>query len=77
LAQVQQDFYSHKHSGEKPKLKVAILERGKEVLTKVRISGGGRQCHHVLCPNDLVKFYPRGEKNFADLFINSEIHRMV
>ncbi len=25
-----------------PKLKVAILERGKEVLTKVKISGGGR-----------------------------------
>ena len=47
-----------------PKLKVAILERGKEVLTKVRISGGGRcnVTHACFVPNDLVKFYPRGEK---------------
>ena len=25
-----------------PQLKVVILERGKEVLTKVKVSGGGR-----------------------------------
>jgi predicted flavoprotein YhiN len=46
-----------------PKLKVAILERGKEVLSKVRISGGGRcnVTHACFVPNDLVKFYTRGE----------------
>lgn len=53
-----------------PKLKVAILERGKEVLTKVRISGGGRcnVTHACFVPNDLAKFYPRGEKELRGPF---------
>ncbi|RWW93842.1 BaiN/RdsA family NAD(P)/FAD-dependent oxidoreductase [Flavobacterium cerinum] len=53
-----------------PKLKVAILERGKEVLSKVRISGGGRcnVTHACFIPNDLVKFYPRGEKELKGPF---------
>lgn len=52
------------------KLKVAILERGKEVLSKVRISGGGRcnVTHACFVPNDLVKFYPRGEKELRGPF---------
>jgi predicted Rossmann fold flavoprotein len=51
-------------------LKVAILERGKEVLSKVRISGGGRcnVTHACFVPNDLVKFYPRGEKELRGPF---------
>lgn len=50
--------------------KIAILERGKEVLTKVRISGGGRcnVTHACFVPNDLVKFYPRGEKELRGPF---------
>ena len=53
-----------------PKLKVAILERGKTVLEKVRISGGGRcnVTHACFVPNDLVKFYPRGEKELCGPF---------
>jgi len=53
-----------------PKISVAILERGKEVLTKVRISGGGRcnVTHSCFVPNDLVKFYPRGEKELRGPF---------
>ncbi len=53
-----------------PKLKIAILERGKEVLTKVRISGGGRcnVTHACFEPNELVKFYPRGEKELKGPF---------
>ncbi|MCG2610033.1 NAD(P)/FAD-dependent oxidoreductase [Flavobacterium sp. SM15] len=53
-----------------PKLKIAILERGKEVLTKVRISGGGRcnVTHACFVPNELVKFYPRGEKELKGPF---------
>lgn len=52
------------------KLKIAILERGKEVLTKVKISGGGRcnVTHACFIPNDLVKFYPRGEKELKGPF---------
>lgn len=51
-------------------LKIAILERGKEVLTKVKISGGGRcnVTHACFIPNDLVKFYPRGEKELKGPF---------
>jgi predicted Rossmann fold flavoprotein len=54
----------------KPKLKVAILERGAEVLQKVRISGGGRcnVTHACFEPNELVKFYPRGEKELRGPF---------
>lgn len=53
-----------------PRLKIAILERGKEVLSKVRISGGGRcnVTHACFIPNDLVKFYPRGEKELKGPF---------
>ena len=53
-----------------PKLKIAILERGKEVLSKVRISGGGRcnVTHACFIPDELVKFYPRGEKELKGPF---------
>ncbi|MDD5151963.1 MAG: NAD(P)/FAD-dependent oxidoreductase [Flavobacterium sp.] len=53
-----------------PKLKIAILERGNEVLTKVRVSGGGRcnVTHACFEPDELVKFYPRGEKELRGPF---------
>ena len=53
-----------------PNLNVAILERGKAVLEKVRISGGGRcnVTHACFVPNDLVKFYPRGERELKGPF---------
>ncbi len=53
-----------------PKLKVAILERGNEVLTKVKISGGGRcnVTHAEFVPSDLSKNYPRGEKELLGPF---------
>ena len=53
-----------------PNLKIGILERGKSVLEKVRISGGGRcnVTHACFVPNELVKFYPRGEKELRGPF---------
>lgn len=53
-----------------PKLKIAILERGKEVLSKVRVSGGGRcnVTHAEFIPNELSKNYPRGEKELIGPF---------
>ncbi|MEZ4792556.1 MAG: NAD(P)/FAD-dependent oxidoreductase [Gelidibacter sp.] len=53
-----------------PKLKVAILERGKEGLQKVRISGGGRcnVTHAEFIPSELVLSYPRGEKELLGPF---------
>jgi predicted Rossmann fold flavoprotein len=53
-----------------PNLKITILERGKEVLTKVRISGGGRcnVTHAEFIPNELSKNYPRGERELLGPF---------
>ena len=51
-------------------LKVLILERGKEVLNKVRISGGGRcnVTHAEFIPAKLVRKYPRGSKELRGPF---------
>ncbi|MCM8570880.1 NAD(P)/FAD-dependent oxidoreductase [Gramella jeungdoensis] len=53
-----------------PQLKILILERGKEVLTKVKVSGGGRcnVTHAEFIPAELVKRYPRGEKELRGPF---------
>ena len=53
-----------------PDLKVTILERGKEVLTKVKVSGGGRcnVTHAEFVPKELVQNYPRGEKELLGPF---------
>src|SRR5690606_35580987 len=64
-------FFTAINCAEKnPKLKIAILERGKETLTKVRISGGGRCNVTHNCPevSNLVKYYPRGEKELRSPF---------
>ncbi|MFY0630663.1 MAG: NAD(P)/FAD-dependent oxidoreductase [Flavobacteriaceae bacterium] len=51
-------------------LDIIILEKGKEVLQKVKISGGGRcnVTHACFEPKELVKFYPRGEKELLGPF---------
>jgi predicted Rossmann fold flavoprotein len=53
-----------------PDLKVAILERGKEGLAKVKVSGGGRcnVTHAEFIPSELVQNYPRGEKELLGPF---------
>lgn len=53
-----------------PELDIVILEKGKEVLQKVKISGGGRcnVTHACFEPKELVKFYPRGEKELLGPF---------
>ncbi|GAA4805144.1 NAD(P)/FAD-dependent oxidoreductase [Litoribaculum gwangyangense] len=53
-----------------PKLNIVILERGKEVLTKVRVSGGGRcnVTHAEFIPQELVNNYPRGDKELLGPF---------
>lgn len=55
-----------------PDLKIAILERGKNVLTKVKISGGGRcnVTHAEFLPKELVQNYPRGHKELLGPFHN-------
>lgn len=53
-----------------PNASIAILERGNEVLTKVKVSGGGRcnVTHAQFIPNELAKNYPRGEKELLGPF---------
>ncbi len=53
-----------------PNAEVTLLERGREVLGKVKISGGGRcnVTHACFVPKDLVKNYPRGSKELLGPF---------
>ncbi|HRG90175.1 MAG TPA: NAD(P)/FAD-dependent oxidoreductase [Chitinophagales bacterium] len=53
-----------------PGYHITILERTSTVLNKVKISGGGRcnVTHACFDPKELVKFYPRGEKQLLGPF---------
>ncbi len=54
----------------RPNLEVTILEKGKDVLQKVKSSGGGRctVTHACFEPKELTKFYPRGQKELLGPF---------
>ncbi|MCB1159268.1 MAG: aminoacetone oxidase family FAD-binding enzyme, partial [Leptospiraceae bacterium] len=53
-----------------PKHEVDILEKSDKVLRKVRISGGGRcnVTHSCFQVEDLIKNYPRGQKELRSAF---------
>lgn len=53
-----------------PELRIGILERSNEVLSKVRVSGGGRcnVTHAAFDPSELVQNYPRGNKELLGPF---------
>ncbi|MFK5878464.1 MAG: NAD(P)/FAD-dependent oxidoreductase [Flavobacteriaceae bacterium] len=53
-----------------PKAEVIILEKGKNILQKVKISGGGRcnVTHACFDPRELVEFYPRGKRELLGPF---------
>jgi predicted Rossmann fold flavoprotein len=53
-----------------PDIKIAIFERGKTVLSKVKVSGGGRcnVTHGEFIPKELTTNYPRGEKELLGPF---------
>ncbi|HRV86704.1 MAG TPA: NAD(P)/FAD-dependent oxidoreductase [Saprospiraceae bacterium] len=53
-----------------PGIRILITEQGKNVLEKVRISGGGRCNVTNGCedPSELVNFYPRGQKELLGPF---------
>ena len=57
-------------SENRPDFKIAILEKSKEVLHKVQISGGGRcnLTNATFTPQELVKNYPRGSKELLSPF---------
>lgn len=62
-----------------PHAKVALIERGSQLLTKVKISGGGRcnVTHNCFNPKDLVNFYPRGTKELLGPFMRFQPLDMV
>jgi predicted Rossmann fold flavoprotein len=53
-----------------PNLNVLVLEKSNQLLSKVKISGGGRcnVTHHCFEPQELVKFYPRGHRELLSVF---------
>lgn len=64
-------FFSAINTAQKnPALRVGILERGSNVLSKVKISGGGRcnVTHAEFEPKPLSSHYPRGQKELLGPF---------
>lgn len=53
-----------------PGMQVLILEKSSKVLSKVKVSGGGRcnVTHHCFDPIKLSHHYPRGEKSLRNIF---------
>jgi predicted Rossmann fold flavoprotein len=54
----------------KPGARLLILEKTQKLLSKVRISGGGR-CnitHHCFDNSELIKNYPRGSRELRQVF---------
>jgi predicted Rossmann fold flavoprotein len=53
-----------------PDCEVTLLEKSSKVLSKVRISGGGRcnVTHSCFDNSQLIKYYPRGEKELRNAF---------
>ncbi len=53
-----------------PGIKILILEKSQKLLSKVRVSGGGRcnVTHHCFGQAALSKHYPRGEKPLKKIF---------
>lgn len=53
-----------------PRLDITIFEKSREVMSKVRISGGGRcnVTHHCFDPEVMAKAYPRGSRELRWAF---------
>ena len=53
-----------------PKAEVIVFEKSDKLLSKVRVSGGGRcnVTHACFEPKELVEFYPRGGKELLGPF---------
>lgn len=67
--------YAEKHSG----TRVVILEKTRQPLAKVRISGGGRcnTTHHCFEPAEMMGRYPRGSKFLRPLFHRFQPHDTI
>lgn len=73
-------FFGAIRTGElNPGFKILILEKTTKLLTKVKVSGGGRcnVTHDEPDPRKLSHHYPRGEKALRSLFKNFHAHDTV
>jgi predicted Rossmann fold flavoprotein len=73
-------FYGALQVAEKsPDARILILEKTSKLLTKVKISGGGRcnVTHHCFNPIELAHHYPRGEKALKHLFKKYNVQNVV
>ncbi len=63
-------FTAINYADKNPNKNVVILEKGKQILGKVKVSGGGRcnVTHACFEPKELVKFYPRGNRELMGPF---------
>jgi len=68
-------FFAAIHAAESG-VQVVILEKTTKLLSKVKVSGGGRcnVTHNCDYPNQLVKFYPRGEKTLKKSFSKFDVN---
>lgn len=55
---------------QKPHYEIKILEKTNKLLSKVKVSGGGRcnVTHHCFDNSELIKNYPRGNKELVQVF---------
>jgi predicted Rossmann fold flavoprotein len=62
-----------------PKLKILLLEKSTKLLSKVKVSGGGRcnVTHHCFEPTPLSQHYPRGQKELKKLFRSFDAKKTV
>ena len=62
-----------------PEAKIIILEKSNKILSKVRVSGGGRcnVTHQCFENNELIKNYPRGEKELRQVFAQFSVQDTI
>jgi predicted Rossmann fold flavoprotein len=73
-------FFGAIRAGEKnPGFRIIILEKSTKLLTKVKVSGGGRcnVTHNCFNPFRLAEHYPRGVRPLKELFKNFQASDMV
>lgn len=62
-----------------PDAEIIVFEKSKNLLSKVKVSGGGRcnVTHACFEPKELVKFYPRGGKELLSPFFTFQPSNMI
>ena len=64
---------------QKPNYSITILEKTTKLLSKVKVSGGGRcnVTHHCFDNSELIKNYPRGTKELRQVFSRFSVQNTI